>query len=112
MTALQLNDLVLLAVVRRGVGTDEDLTEAVVDLLRLAGMGERAWSWQLGSEGRWYLEQVAEYTSRLMDLGWATPARNSALTPVGIERCAEILRTLLDDPDKGPQLQALVTRLA
>ena len=110
---LELADLCLLAIMQRAeagggeIGSDEDLTETVVALLQSAGMDERAWSWQLGADGRWYLEQVAAYTSRLMDLGWAIPARHSALTSIGMKRCTEMLQMILNDPDKGPQLQCL-----
>ena len=95
--ALSTADLCLLAVFKRAsseegyvIGSDEDISDVVASLLDHAGFAQDP-AWQLGSEGRWYLEEVASYTDRLASLNWATADSPYRFTADGYHRCARLV---------------------
>jgi hypothetical protein len=82
----------------RIAGTDEEISSTVRDYLEALGVDDSTWSWQLGSNGHWYLEAVAAHSDRLAALDWATTDSPYRLTPLGVERCQARVRALLAGP--------------
>lgn len=101
--ALPPSDVCLVAVFALGmrrrdrcIGTDEQISAEVKKILPILGVQDVSGPVQLGSDGKWYLEEVAAYTDRLATLDWATTDSPYRFTPHGYRRCAQALQVALD----------------